>query len=217
VAYLASAGQQTTPCLPTQDPTIPCPPKYEPMDPLLPPLDEIVIGGAAFLIVFYFLSKVLLPRIRQTLEDRTDAVVGGLARASEAQAEAQAELARCRDLLADARREAARLTEDGRAQGTAAYAEMRAEGARVKDEIVASGHARLEADRKQVSAVLRQDVGRPASDLAGRIVGESLQDAALQRRIVDRFLGELEAYDAVGSKWPARHGRVDDVCPRVRR
>ncbi|MCF2528075.1 F0F1 ATP synthase subunit B [Yinghuangia soli] len=169
------------------------------MDPLLPPLDEIVIGGVAFLIVFYFLAKVLLPRIRQTLEDRTDAVVGGLARASEAQAEAQSERARCRDLLADARREAARLTEDGRAQGAAVYAEMRAEAARTKDEIIASGHAQIEADRKQASAALRQDIGGLAADLAGRIVGESLRDAALQRRIVDRFLDELEAYDPVGS------------------
>jgi F-type H+-transporting ATPase subunit b len=36
-------------------------------------------------------------------------------------------------------------------------------------------------------------VGTLATDLAGRIVGESLEDDARQRRVVDRFLDELES------------------------
>ncbi|WP_269453194.1 F0F1 ATP synthase subunit B [Yinghuangia sp. ASG 101] len=165
----------------------------EEMNPLLPPLDEIIIGGVAFLIVFFFLGKILLPRIRKTLADRTDAIEGGLARAEEAQAEAQAELERYRAQLIDARREAGRLTEDAREQGAVVLAEMRSEGARIKDEIIASGHAQIEADRKQATTVLRQDIGKLATDLASRIVGESLEDEARQRRVVDRFLDELEA------------------------
>ena len=34
-----------------------------------------------------------------------------------------------------------------------------------------------------------------AIDLAGRIVGESLEDEARQRRTVERFLSELETTD----------------------
>jgi F-type H+-transporting ATPase subunit b len=179
---------------PTEDPTvIYLANSEEEMNPLLPPLDEIIIGGVAFLIVFFFLAKVLLPRIKQTLEERTDAIEGGIKRAEEAQAEAQAELERYRAQLIEARREAGRMTEDAREQGAAALAEMRAEGARIKDEIIASGHAQIEADRKQASTVLRQDVGKLATELASRIVGESLEDEARQRRVVDRFLDELEA------------------------
>ncbi|WP_436772594.1 F0F1 ATP synthase subunit B [Yinghuangia sp. YIM S09857] len=180
-------------CPPTPDPAKPCAPKHEPMDPFLPPLDEIVIGGVAFLIVFFFLGRVLLPRIRTMLEERTDAIEGGLARAEEAQAEAQAELEQYRARLTDARREAGRLAEEARAQGAAALAEMRAEGARIKDELVASGHTQIEVDRKQASTALRQDVGKVALELADRLVTESLGDEALQRRIVDRFLDELDA------------------------
>jgi F-type H+-transporting ATPase subunit b len=178
---------------PTEDPTVIYLASETEQNPLLPPLDEIIIGGVAFLIVFFFLGKVLLPRIQKTLADRTDAIEGGLARAEEAQAEAQAELERYRAQLIDARREAGRLTEDAREQGAATIAEMRAEGARIKDEIVASGHAQIEADRKQAQSVLRQDIGKLATDLASRIVGESLEDEARQRRVVDRFLAELEA------------------------
>jgi len=39
---------------------------------------------------------------------------------------------------------------------------------------------------------LRAEVGKLATSLAGRIVGESLEDQARQSRVVERFLSELE-------------------------
>ena len=42
---------------------------------------------------------------------------------------------------------------------------------------------------------LRGEVGRLSTDLAGRIVGESLEDEARQKGIVERFLAELESGD----------------------
>jgi F-type H+-transporting ATPase subunit b len=39
---------------------------------------------------------------------------------------------------------------------------------------------------------LRTDVGAMAVDLASRVVGESLEDVARQRRIVERFIEDLE-------------------------
>jgi F-type H+-transporting ATPase subunit b len=41
-------------------------------------------------------------------------------------------------------------------------------------------------------------MGTLAVDLAGRIVGESLEDEARQRRTVERFLAELDAAPANG-------------------
>ena len=49
---------------------------------------------------------------------------------------------------------------------------------------------------------LRTEVGMLASELASRIVGESLQDSALQSRVIDRFLAELETdVAAEARKW----------------
>ena len=69
---------------------------------------------------------------------------------------------------------------------------MRAEGQRQREEIVAAGHSQLEADRKAASSALRQDVGKLATELAGKLVGESLEDHARQSRVIDRFLDDLE-------------------------
>ena len=36
-------------------------------------------------------------------------------------------------------------------------------------------------------------MGKLATDLAGKLVGEALEDSARQSRTIDRFLDELEA------------------------
>ncbi|MBH5337020.1 F0F1 ATP synthase subunit B [Streptomyces pactum] len=161
-------------------------------NPLIPPIPELVIGLIAFAIVFFFLSKKLLPNINKVLDERRAAIVGGMEKAEAAQAEAQQVLEDYRAQLADARHEAARLRQEAQEQGAALIAEMRAEGQRQREEIIAAGHAQIEADRKQAAATLRQDVGKLATDLAGKLVGEALQDADRQSRTIDRFLDELE-------------------------
>jgi F-type H+-transporting ATPase subunit b len=162
-------------------------------NPLLPDIAELIFGSLAFFIVLFFLGKVLLPRIQQTLAERTDAIEGGIQRAEEAQAEAQRTLEQYRAQLAEARHEAARLREEAREQGAQIVAEMREEGQRQRESVISAGHAQIEADRKQAFISLRQDVGRIAVELAGRIVGESVEDAARHHGTVERFLAELEA------------------------
>jgi F-type H+-transporting ATPase subunit b len=161
-------------------------------NPLLPDTAELVVGGLAFLVVLYVLSKMLLPNIRKTLEERTDAIEGGIKRAEEAQAEAQRTLEQYRAQLADARHEAARLREEAREQGAAIIAELRDQAQAEARRITEAAHQQIEADRKVAFAQLTQQVGELSVKLAGRVVGESLEDDARQRRVVDRFLDELE-------------------------
>lgn len=160
---------------------------------LLPAGPDLFWGAICFVILLLVFWKFVLPRLQKVLAERTAAIEGGMQRADDAQAEAQAELERYRALLVDARKDAGRLVEEARERGATAMAEMRAEGARIKEEIIASGHAQIDADRKQAQVVLRQEVGKIATELASRIVGEVLEDEVRQRRIVDRFLDDLEA------------------------
>ncbi|MCX5526552.1 F0F1 ATP synthase subunit B [Streptomyces bobili] len=161
-------------------------------NPLVPPIPELVIGLIAFVIVFGFLAWKLLPNINKVLEERREAIEGGIEKAEAAQTEAQSVLEQYKAQLAEARHEAARLRQEAQEQGATLIAEMRAEGQRQREEIVAAGHTQIEADRKAASSALRQDVGKLATVLAGKLVGESLEDHARQSRVIDRFLDELE-------------------------
>jgi F-type H+-transporting ATPase subunit b len=161
-------------------------------NPLVPSLPELITGLIAFFIVFGVLAKILLPRIQQTLADRTDAIEGGLKRADEAQAEAKRVLEEYRAQLAEARHEAARLREEAKEEGARIKADLREQGEAQKRQLVESARAEIDADRQQVLASLRAEIGALSVELASRVVGESLESEARQRRIVDRFLAQLE-------------------------
>jgi F-type H+-transporting ATPase subunit b len=169
-------------------------------NPILPSWPELIIGTVAFLIVFGVLGRLLLPRIQQTLQDRTNQIEGGLERAEEAQAEAQRALEQYRQQLADARHEAARLREEAREQGAQIIAEMREEAQAEARRITEAANAQIEAERQQALIALRAEVGAMATDLASRIVGESLTDEARQSRVVDRFLDDLEQQRGIGAR-----------------
>src|SRR5579875_1131029 len=149
-------------------------------NPLLPNPTELILGIFAFFLIFGILGKVLLPRIARTLEERTKAIEGGLERADEA------------------RHEAARLREQAREEGAQIIAEMRERAQAEAQRITQSAHAQIEAERQQALTSLRAEVGALAVELASRIVGESLQDEARQRRTVDRFLAELDEQAVAG-------------------
>ncbi|MFC5832347.1 F0F1 ATP synthase subunit B [Nonomuraea insulae] len=165
-------------------------------NPLIPHTYELVVGIFSFAVVLFVVGKLLVPRIQKTLAERTDAIEGGIKRAEEAQAEAQALQKRYADQLEEARREAGRLREEAREQAAQIKAELREEAQAEARRLVEAAHAQIEADRQAAFAQLRAEIGRLSTDLAGRIVGESLEDEARQSRIVDRFLDELENSNA---------------------
>jgi F-type H+-transporting ATPase subunit b len=161
-------------------------------NPLLPDAAEMVVGIFSFAVVLFFLGKILVPRIQKALEERTNAIEGGIQRAEEAQDEAQRTLEQYKEQLAEARHEAARLREEAREQGAQIIAEMREQAQAEAQRLIDQAHAQIDADRQQAFVRLRTEIGELAVDLAGRIVGESLEDEARRRGTVDRFLDELE-------------------------
>jgi F-type H+-transporting ATPase subunit b len=171
----------------------------QPGNPLVPGWTEVIWGGIAFLIVFVALWKMLLPRISKVLEERTDAIEGGIERASRAEAQAELLAEQYRAQLAQSRHDAARVREESREEGAQIIAELREQAQAESARIIQAAHAQIAADRQQAFASLRDEVGTLAVELASKIVGESLADEARQSRVVDRFLAELDASDAARS------------------
>jgi len=167
------------------------------LGPLSPSLSELIIGTIAFLLVFGVLWRILLPRIQQTLQERTDQIEGGLQRAEEAQAEAKQTLEQYQAQLADARHEASRLRQEAQEEGARILAELRERGEAERQRLVAAAHEQIETERAQAIQALRAEMGALAVELAGRVVGESLNEDARQRRVVDRFLEELGSEQVV--------------------
>jgi len=154
---------------------------------------EFILSLVTFGILLFLITKFVAPKFEQTFSERATAIEGGLAAAESKQAEADAKLAELEQQLAEARHEAARIREEARAQGAQIVSEMRTQAQAEADRIVEHGKTQIEAERQQAVTALRAEVGSLATGLAGRIVGESLEDDARQSRVVERFLADLEA------------------------
>ena len=150
----------------------------------------------AFAIMFFLLAKYIVPPINRAMTRRQDAIRQQFADLDKARDDAKSAEDEFRAQIADARREAARIREEAREQGAAIVAEMREQAQAEANRIVEHAHAQLEADRQQAVTSLRSEVGTLATELAGRIVGEALDDQARQSRVVDRFLADLEAQES---------------------
>jgi F-type H+-transporting ATPase subunit b len=156
------------------------------------PVDELIIGLIAFFIVFGALSKFALPNIRKTLAARTEAIEGGLAKAEQAQAEANAALEEYKAQLAQAREEAAAIRTQAQADRASMIEEAKTEARAAAQQVTAAAEAQVAADRTQATAALTRQVGELAVQLAGKVVGQSMTDDARIRKTVDDFLDELE-------------------------
>ncbi|WP_019134874.1 F0F1 ATP synthase subunit B [Cellulomonas massiliensis] len=162
-------------------------------NPLLPETYDIVWSLVIVVVLGFFFTKYAMPKFTAILDERTAKIEGGLAKAESAQAEAAAALEQYNQQLLEARTEAARIREEARAEGAAIVAESRtraqAEAARVVD----NAQRQIDAERQQAAVSLRAEVGALATELASKIVGESLADEARRSRVVERFLDDLEA------------------------
>ncbi|MFC5947580.1 F0F1 ATP synthase subunit B [Pseudonocardia lutea] len=165
----------------------------EELNPLVPHLTEIIVGLIAFGLLFWVLAKTVFPQFEKLYAERTDQIEGGLKRAEQAQAEADALKKQYEDQLAGARAEAARIRDDARAEGQQIKAELRAEAEEEAARIRARAEEQVTAQRSAAERSLRGEIGGLSAELAERILGSELADPRRRSATVDSFLSELDA------------------------
>ena len=164
------------------------------LGPLLPShISEFIVGIVLAVLIWIVIQKKVVPTFEKMYAERADAIQGGMERAEKAQIEAEQALVEYKQQLSEAREEAARIREDAKNQGAQIVSEMRAQATKDADRIVTLAHAQMEAEKASVLKELRTEIGGLATTLAGKIVGESLQDDQRTRGTVDRFIAEIEA------------------------
>ena len=167
-------------------------------NPLVPNVWEILVTAVAFAVLLFVVKKFIAPTFEKSYTDRVEAIEGGIEKAEEAQAEANALLEQYKAQLMDARTEANSIRETARAEGAQILADLKAKAAEESARITAQAQVQIESERVAAVNSLRTEVGTLATSLAGKIVGEALNDDARSNRVVDRFLADLEAQSNAG-------------------
>jgi F-type H+-transporting ATPase subunit b len=143
-------------------------------NPLIPGVNEIIWGSAAFAILLVVLWKYGLPPIRNMMKQREDRIREDLERAEQARTEAEGELANYRRQVAEARNEAARIIEEARQSAD-----------EVKRQIQAQAEADAAETRTRAQDDIRLATDRAQADLQGRVADLSIE---LAEKIVERNL-----------------------------
>ena len=161
----------------------------------LVPNATFLVELISFAIIVFVMYRYIIPPINRAMTARQDAIRKEFAEADQARENAEAAEREFKAQIADARHAAAKIREEAREQGAAIIAEAREQAQVEAARIVEHGHTQLAAERQQTVTTLRAEVGSLATELAGRIVGESLEDDERSTRVVDRFLADLETLE----------------------
>jgi len=159
-------------------------------NPILPATAELIIGGAAFLLVFGALAKFAFPVLNTTLAARTDKIQGEMERAESTRTDADKVLADYKQQLAGARDESNRIIEEARKTADQLRRDIQAKAEQESQATVAHAQEEIRAERDRVFQELRGQVGEIAVELAGRVVGQSL-DKAAHERLIDEYIDQV--------------------------
>jgi F-type H+-transporting ATPase subunit b len=162
----------------------------EAKNPILPDAAELIYGTIAFLLVFGVLARFAFPAINKMLAERTGKIQGDLEKADEARRSAEQELVEYRKQLAGAREEANHIIEESRKTAEQLRRDLQAKAEQEAQATVARAREEIRAERDRVFQDLRTQVGEIAVDLAGRVVGRSLDEKA-HRRLIDEYIDQV--------------------------
>jgi F-type H+-transporting ATPase subunit b len=144
-----------------------------------------------FAITFFVLKRFAFGPIQKTIDERRDRIRAAVDEADKAREEARELLEQHRQLIADAKGEAAGILADARK-----VADAQVE--RVKEESEAERQRRLEETKRQIDAetkrsldMIRSEVADLTLEATARVTGKVL-DAEDQRRLIDEAISELD-------------------------
>jgi F-type H+-transporting ATPase subunit b len=157
---------------------------------LYPHWNELIIGAIAFAILYVFMAKWVFPRMNQMLEERRQKIQGEMERAEGARVEADAMLTDYRVQLAQARDEGNRIIEEARKTADQLRRDVQAKAAEEAEATVVRAQEEIRAERDRVFQELRVQVGDIAVELAGRVVGQSL-DKSAHERLIDEYIDQV--------------------------
>lgn len=159
---------------------------------LYPKLSELIVGAIAFAVVFAFIAKWVFPRLNQILDERRSKIQGEMEKAEGSRREAELELSRYREQLANARDDANRIIDEARRTADQLRLDLQARAEQEAQNIVVRATEEIRAERDRVSQELAAQVGEIVVDLAERVVGEHLTKTA-QERLIDEYIEQVSA------------------------
>jgi F-type H+-transporting ATPase subunit b len=169
------------------------------IDLIIPDLAELIWGIVSFVIVFVVLNKYALPRIRETIDKRSEAIQGDLQAAEAAKTEAQGARDEYKNQLAESRSEANRIIEEARQQAEQVRKDVVAKAEKEAEAILARAQEQIQAEQNRALTELQSTISEMSIELAEKVVGRTI-DASTQKELVDAYIRDVATMSPDGGR-----------------
>ena len=161
------------------------------MELFLPKSYDIFWSLVILIIVAVFFYKFFLPKFQAVFDERAAKIEGGIAKAEQAQKDADEAKAKYDAQLSNARVEASKIRDDARAEASHIIADARTRAEADAAQITATAQRSIESQQQLVS--LKGEVGVLATALAGKILGSKLESDDVQSTMIDQMIADLDS------------------------
>ena len=144
----------------------------------------------AFIFFVWFCMKFVWPPIMGAIEERQKKIADGLAASERGEKDLELAQAKATEQLKEAKTQAAGIIEQAKKRGSQIVDEETQRAHQERENIIAQGHAEIEAERNRAKEDLRKQVAVLAVAGAERILERQI-DAAAQSDIVEKLVAEL--------------------------
>ena len=159
----------------------------------VPKMYDIVWSAIILVIVALFFYKFFLPKFQAVFDERAAKIEGGIAKAEQAQKDADAAKAKYEAQLSNARVEASKIRDDARTEASHIVADARSRAEADANQITASAQRAIASQQQQALVSLKGEVGALATALAGKILGSELQDEKVQYSMIDQMIESMDS------------------------
>lgn len=161
----------------------------------LPETYDMVWSLVILIVIAAFFYKLVLPKFQAVFDERSAKIEGGIAKANNAQKEADKAKRAYEEQLSKARVDASKIRDDARAEASHIIADARSRAESEAEQITANAQRSVESQRQQALVSLKGEVGTLAAALAGKILGSRLQDEAVQSKMLDQMIDDISKGD----------------------
>ena len=144
----------------------------------------------AFIFFVWFCMKFVWPPIMGAIEERQKKIADGLAASERGEKDLELAQAKATEQLKEAKTQAAGIIEQAKKRGSQIVDEETQRAHQERENIIAQGHAEIEAERNRAKEDLRKQVSALAVAGAQQILQREI-DANAQNDIVEKLVAEL--------------------------
>lgn len=168
---------------------------------------DYIADVIAFLIVIFVLYRYIWRgglNLRGAMAARQDVIAAEIQESRATRERLVADEEKFRASIAGARAESERVRSEAAAEGEQIVGDLKIKAEEEYRRMTTLNESRLTAERQSVVSALRQEVGRHTLDLAEQMVTDALRNPAQQRRVVDRFIADLDVRSGADAEAPDR-------------